>query len=52
MYMFLPFLLALLAAAGTLMGKRTTSYVMWVLLLIVTVLSFQFHATDTLPLSF
>ncbi|MEK9499170.1 DUF5993 family protein [Photorhabdus sp. P32] len=52
MYMFLPFLLALFAAITTLYGKYKTSYTLWGLLLVTTVVWFIHHATDSLNLSF
>ncbi len=52
MYMFLPFLLALITCISILMNKRTASYLLWSLLLVVTLLSFIHHVTDPLTLSF
>lgn len=52
MYMFLPFLLALITGISILLNKRTASYLLWSLLLIVTLLSFMHHVTDPLTLSF
>ncbi|WP_229655819.1 MULTISPECIES: DUF5993 family protein [Erwiniaceae] len=50
--MFLPFLLALGTALSAISGKKRLSYMLWVILFIVTCLSFKFHATSPLNLSF
>lgn len=52
MYMFLPFLLALITGVSILLNKRGASYLLWALLLVVTLLSFMHHVTDPLTLSF
>ncbi|MFT4274699.1 MAG: DUF5993 family protein [Pantoea sp.] len=52
MFMFLPFLIALCAAISTVTGKNKITYILWLCLLAVTLLSFQHHATDALALSF
>lgn len=52
MFMFLPFLAAFGASLAIILKKRTLSYFLWGLTAIVVVLSFQYHATDALNLSF
>jgi len=52
MVMFLPFLIALIAAFGVLYGRRQAAFVTWLLLVIVTVAWFKHHATDSLNLVF
>ncbi|ECC1659795.1 hypothetical protein AH332_05875 [Salmonella enterica subsp. salamae] len=52
MFMFLPFLIALSVAMGAINGKDKVSYLLWGVLLIVTVLSFVHHVTRSLALSF
>jgi xanthosine utilization system XapX-like protein len=52
MYMFLPFLIALISALGIMFGKKGVGYGFWLLLLVVSVAWFNFHATDALTLSF
>ncbi len=52
MYMFLPFLLALGATLGVLVGKKKLSYAMWATLVLITLLSFKHHVSDPLALSF
>ncbi|OON40004.1 hypothetical protein BTJ39_11245 [Izhakiella australiensis] len=52
MYMFLPFLIALTTALSALLGKKRVSYFLWWVLLVVTILSFIHHSTDSLNLSF
>ncbi len=52
MYMFLPFLLALGMVLSVVAGKPKLSYVMWMALVLVAVLSFQYHVSDPLALSF
>ncbi|MBP0598072.1 hypothetical protein J8I26_08170 [Herbaspirillum sp. LeCh32-8] len=52
MFMYLPFLLALLAVLGIALGWKTFSYAMWLGTLAVTLWCFSFHATDALKLSF
>lgn len=52
MFMFLPFFIALAAAMGAIIGKEKVSYILWGVLLIITVLSFVHHITDSLNLSF
>ncbi len=52
MYMFLPFLIALLSAMALFFGKRRVGYYLWGLLWIVSLVWFNYHATDPLTLSF
>lgn len=52
MYMFLPFLLALILMLSTITGKEKVSYTLCWILFIVTALSFIHHVTDPLNLSF
>lgn len=52
MFMYLPFLLALLAVLGIAFGWKTFSYAMWLVTLSVTLWWFSFHATSPLNLSF
>ncbi|EBF9533155.1 hypothetical protein HH546_001767 [Salmonella enterica subsp. enterica serovar Agbeni] len=52
MFMFLPFLLALSVAMGVINRKDKVSYILWAVLLIVTILSFIHHMTNSLTLSF
>ncbi|WP_445285796.1 DUF5993 family protein [Yersinia sp. Marseille-Q3913] len=52
MVMFLPFLIALIAAISTFAGKKKLSYSLWLILLVVTIFWFRHHATDVLSLSF
>lgn len=52
MFMFLPFLIALSVAMGAINGKDKVSYILWGVLLIVTVLSFVHHVIRSLTLSF
>ena len=52
MFMFLPFLIALCAAFSAVMGKTKISYVLWVVLILVTLEWFNYHATDPLMLNF
>lgn len=41
MFMFLPFLLALSVAMGAINRKDKVSYILWAVLLIVTILSYD-----------
>ncbi|WDZ95896.1 DUF5993 family protein [Herbaspirillum sp. WKF16] len=52
MFMYLPFLLALLAVLGIAIGWKAFSYAMWLGALGVTLWWFSFHATSALNLSF
>ncbi|MGK0737009.1 DUF5993 family protein [Yokenella regensburgei] len=52
MFMFLPFLIAFTVAVWAFFGKEKVSYILWCILLIVTVLSFVHHINDPLSLSF
>lgn len=52
MFMFLPFLLTLSVAMGAINRKDKVSYILWAVLLIVTILSFIHHMTNSLTLSF
>ncbi|WP_080183336.1 DUF5993 family protein, partial [Salmonella enterica] len=47
MFMFLPFLLALSVAMGAINRKDKVSYILWAVLLIVTILSFIHHMTNS-----
>ncbi|MCC4622491.1 DUF5993 family protein [Xanthomonas cassavae CFBP 4642] len=50
--MFLPFFIALCAVLSALAGKNKTGYVLFFILLVMTLLLFRHHATDSLSLSF
>ncbi|WP_219735174.1 MULTISPECIES: DUF5993 family protein [unclassified Pseudomonas] len=52
MYMFLPFLIALLSAIAIFFGKRRAGFCLWGLLVIVSLVWFNYHSTDPLTLSF
>jgi hypothetical protein len=52
MYMFLPFLTALCAALSSIAGKSKLSYGLWLIMLIITLCWFKYHASDALTLSF
>ncbi len=52
MFMFLPFLLALVAALCVLAGRPGPALGFTGLLMIVTLAWLQYHATDPLKLSF
>lgn len=52
MFMYLPFLLALLATVGIALGWQALGHVMWLLTLGVTLYWFAQHATGVLSLSF
>lgn len=52
MFMFLPFLIALGGILTAITGKNKTSYTLWAVLLVVTVLSFIHHVTNPLNLLF
>ncbi len=52
MYMFLPFLLALVNCACVGRSHAALSYVLWGTTIVVTVAWFFHHATDPLKLSF
>ncbi|MCC8367745.1 MULTISPECIES: DUF5993 family protein [Xenorhabdus] len=52
MYMFLPFLIALVIIITVVAGKKKLTYALWFALLIITVFWFKYHATDALNLSF
>ncbi|KAF1046063.1 MAG: hypothetical protein GAK35_01177 [Herbaspirillum frisingense] len=52
MFMYLPFLLALLAVLGIALGWKSFSHAMWLATLIVTLWWFSLHATGALTLSF
>lgn len=52
MFMFLPFLIALGTALSAMAGKKKTSYVLWGVLLVITLINFKYHATSVLNLSF
>ncbi|PIT69132.1 DUF5993 family protein [Bartonella tribocorum] len=50
--MFFPFLIALGTAITTVYGKKNMSYILWAVLLVVILMTFNHHATSTLNLSF
>lgn len=52
MYMFLPFLIALSTALSAMKDNKKIAYICWMALLVVTLLSFKYHASDALHLSF
>jgi len=52
MFMFVPFLIALLGALGILYGRRQASLAAWGLLVVITLVWFRHHATDPLQLAF
>lgn len=52
MFMFLPFLVALVTTLTAVSGNKKVSYVLWLALVVITLLSFKHHATDPLNLSF
>lgn len=52
MYMFLPFLLALVNCACVWRSRSASSYVLWGMTVAVTIAWFFHHATDPLKLSF
>ena len=52
MYMFLPFLLALLTVVGSITDKPKISLGLFFLLIVIAFASFSHHATDPLKLSF
>lgn len=52
MFMFLPFLLALAVALSSVWGSKSISYILWYLLVGVTLFTFYHHVTDALYFSF
>ncbi|MBD1227131.1 DUF5993 family protein [Xenorhabdus griffiniae] len=52
MYMFLPFLIALIIIVTVVTDKKKLTYTLWFALFIITVFWFKYHATDALNLSF
>ncbi|WWO99757.1 MAG: DUF5993 family protein [Candidatus Dasytiphilus stammeri] len=50
--MFFPFLIAFITVISFLLNKKTTGYVLLIILLILTLVWFQYHATTSLNLSF
>ncbi|CDG22750.1 putative inner membrane protein [Xenorhabdus poinarii G6] len=52
MYMFLPFLVALVTIVTVITNKKKLTYTLWFTLFIITVFWFKYHATDALNLSF
>ncbi|KAF3997352.1 DUF5993 family protein [Glaciimonas immobilis] len=52
MFMFLPFLIAVLAALSVFYDKRKIGFALWCALIIVTLASFNYHASSPLNLSF
>ena len=52
MFMYLPFLIALLAVIGIISGRKKAGYALWLVLCLVTIAWFNHHASDVLQLSF
>jgi hypothetical protein len=52
MFMFLPFLLALITAMSVAFGKHAVSIALFLVTLLVVLASFKHHATDALNLMF
>lgn len=52
MFMFLPFLIALCTVFSAVADKRKLSYLLWIVLLIVIIFWFKYHASSVLTLSF
>ncbi|WP_088581269.1 DUF5993 family protein [Burkholderia ubonensis] len=52
MFMFLPFLLALVTLGAIIRGMHGSSILMFLVTLIVTLASYSHHATDSLNLAF
>jgi hypothetical protein len=52
MIMILPFVIGLLAALLAMRGLRFGAILAWAALIIVLVVWFQYHASDTLNVSF
>lgn len=52
MFMFLPFLLALICACAALRGNGRLAIGLWCALIVITLASFGYHATDALDLHF
>lgn len=52
MFMFLPFLCALLVALAALSGREKPALCLWVVLLAVALASFSYHVTSPLALAF
>ncbi|WP_336288164.1 MULTISPECIES: DUF5993 family protein [unclassified Bartonella] len=50
--MFFPFLIALSLAIATICGKKNISYILWTVLFVVILLTFNHHATSVLNLCF
>ncbi|WP_411899790.1 DUF5993 family protein [Salmonella enterica] len=50
MFMLLPFLLALGVVMGAINRKDKVSYILWAVLIIVTILSFIHHMTNSMTL--
>ncbi|ACR68324.1 DUF5993 family protein [Edwardsiella ictaluri] len=52
MYMFLPFLIAFGTVLSTIAGKKKLTYILWLILVVITLFWFKHHAINTLTLSF
>ncbi|QRR07534.1 hypothetical protein FPJ27_14590 [Burkholderia sp. MS455] len=52
MFMFLPFLLALVTAGASMLGRRKATIVFYLVTLVITLASFKHHATEALNLVF
>ncbi|HGJ5860440.1 MAG TPA: DUF5993 family protein [Arsenophonus nasoniae] len=50
--MFLPFLIAFLVTISLIFKLRKLSYLLLLMLFIITILLFKYHATDNINLSF
>ncbi|WWO98733.1 MAG: DUF5993 family protein [Candidatus Dasytiphilus stammeri] len=50
--MCLPFLIAFLTVISFLSNNKKTGYILWIILLILTIGWFKYHATASLNLSF
>ncbi|HGJ5854378.1 DUF5993 family protein [Arsenophonus nasoniae] len=50
--MFLPFLIAFLVTISLIFKQRKLSYLLLLMLFIITILLFKYHATDNINLSF
>ncbi|WWP00703.1 MAG: DUF5993 family protein [Candidatus Dasytiphilus stammeri] len=52
MFMYLPFLIGFLTVMSFLLDHKKLGYILWGILLIVTVIWFKYHSTSSLNLSF
>ncbi|KAE9510475.1 MAG: DUF5993 family protein [Candidatus Liberibacter asiaticus] len=50
--MFLPFLIAFLVSISLILKQRKISYILLLILFIITILLFKYHATNNINLSF